>query len=389
MKPIINWENYFQDAILSVEEFLNKNSDMQKTKSKLKIALENNFMTWFEYKEWAKDYYGYPIMLIDDPQTILHLQKKYQKHRYLHSEQNIWTDDLIALDQWDDQLIVIGLEPSVGLKKIPNHIFIFCAPDLLKLITQETIAQSAVKSSTQSSSVLKENETKNIESDQIKLSIPEDLSASLPDLELLKLDLEQTADEKSHKEISENTSTESLGILSFDEISKPVQLIKLDESANMSNQENSNTIEIKEETNSLFGIEKEPKTNLNDRIWSNLAEHHDSYALKVRKQFDAYLVLKITSNETTEVYRMDEDINFKVFQYDLKKQNPFQNVYQNHFTETFNISQLGLKILDFKYVCVSVIKLGSKVVGFLVGFKTTHLSQEDISTLESISEKVS
>ena len=83
-----------------------------------------------------------------------------------------------------------------------------------------------------------------------------------------------------------------------------------------------------------------------------------------------------------------EEINFNVFKYDLKKANPFQNVYKKHFTETFNVNQLGLTILDFKYACVSVIKLGPKVVGFLVGFKTTHLSQEDISTLESISEKV-
>lgn len=130
----------------------------------------------------------------------------------------------------------------------------------------------------------------------------------------------------------------------------------------------------------------------NNHVWQNLETNHSDFSEIARKKFDAYVVLRVTGKNTTELYKMDEDLEKEelssaIFSYDLSAENPFANVFKNHFTETFNINQLGLKILDFKYACISAIKLGPKVVGFLVGFKTTHLSQDDITTLESISEK--
>ncbi len=127
-------------------------------------------------------------------------------------------------------------------------------------------------------------------------------------------------------------------------------------------------------------------------IWQNIDKQHQDFSMQARKQFDAYIVLKVNSQQKTELYKMDEDLekeelHSKLFEYDLNQDNPFKNVYANQITETFNINQLGLSILDFKYACISALKLGPKVIGFLVGFKTTHLSQDDISTLESISEK--
>jgi len=391
MKSIKNWEDYFQDSILSVEEYLSKNSSdkLLQNKSKLQIALDQKFLTWFEYKEWAKEHYGYPVLNVVDSRKLLQLQKNYQNRHNLFTTPNIWSEDLIAIDQWDEQLIILGLEPNEKLYQIKNYIFILCSPELLKIISQDQNHISQEISHEIPAHLKTAVDDNNNESSEFKIELIDDSEISIDEQEISATD-------------ATLTSVDTEDLLSFDPIETPVVLENLTASIEKTVLTNENALtnqlvddesqETTEETKSIFGYEKDSTTNMNDRIWNNLAEHHDAYATKVRKQFDAYLVLKVTAEQTTEVYRMDEDlakedINFNVFKYDLKTTNPFQNVYKNHYTETFNISQLGLKILDFRYVCVSVLKLGTKVVGFLVGFKTTNLSQEDISTLESISEK--
>lgn len=429
MKAQKNWEFYFQDAILSVEELLSKHNVQNTQYSKLKIALDNRFLTWFEYKEWAKDFYGVPVLSIDQQETVENLKTMYLKNLKEIVSTDIWTSEMIALDTWDHQLIILGLEPKPTLNQIDNYIFILTPPEIIEQII----------STTNSNQLTVENKTQETATPEILITTSDSLqtktSSEPPDeLETLEqkpmielrgpdnIDLSilniESANKNNQDEVIQLDNptflTQELDkinpdILNFEEITTPVKLEPLSESLTQDLQQNSNENQVQtteelsnaesalktdhEESISLFKNIKEQAPTVTDRIWNNLAAHHDDYASAVRKQFDAYLVLRITPDETTEVYKMDEDlakeeINFNVFKYDLKKANPFQNVYKKHFTETFNVNQLGLTILDFKYACVSVIKLGRKVVGFLVGFKTTHLSQEDISTLESISEKV-
>lgn len=284
MGPNKNWELQFPEAILAVEELLSsENSDISDV-SKLKIALENSFLTWSDYQKWATDFYGRPSL-----ENLTQLQisdlKKYQQKIEDYNSYSLWNKELVPLCTWDGNLIVLGLEYDEEiLSKIPQAIFIFCRPEILA-------------------------------------------------------DLSKTATPPP-----------------------TVDLLSIKNSANES------------------------------QIWQNINSQHEDFSVIARKHFDAYLVLRVTPDQKTELYKMDEDLEREnldktVFAYDLKDENPFANVYQNHFTETFNINQLNLKLLDFKYTCISAIKLGPKVVGFLVGFKTTHLSQDDITTLESISEK--
>ena len=296
-----SWEHFFPDAILSVEELLASGDPTLLQKSKLKIALENNYLKWNDYKTWASAFYGVPVIEKLDEKSISTLRKNHLECVEGYSQYPAFDSDLIPLQTWDGQLLVAGIEYTDKVKSLPQAVFFLCSLENLAYISNNPIRK-----------VLEPLE-------------PEVVSAILQPLEV------------KPSAIAENGMS-------------------------------------------------------NNHVWQNLDTHHGDFSEIARKKFDAYVVLRVTGKNTTELYKMDEDLEKEeldnaIFSYDLTAENPFANVFKNHFTETFNINQLGLKILDFKYACISAIKLGPKVVGFLVGFKTTHLSQDDITTLESISEK--
>ena len=296
-----SWEQFFPDAILSVEELLASGNPALLQKSKLKIALENNYLKWNDYKNWASAFYGVPVLEKLDEKSITMLRKNHLECVEGYSQYSAFDSDLIPLQTWDGQLLVAGIEYSDKIKSLPQAIFFLCSLENLAFISNNPIRKT------------------------LEPLEPEVISAILQPLEA------------KTSAVAEN------------------------------------------------GVS-------NNHVWQNLETHHGDFSEIARKKFDAYVVLRVTGKNTTELYKMDEDLEKEaldnaIFSYDLTAENPFTNVFKNHFTETFNINQLGLKILDFKYACISAIKLGPKVVGFLVGFKTTHLSQDDITTLESISEK--
>ena len=83
----------------------------------------------------------------------------------------------------------------------------------------------------------------------------------------------------------------------------------------------------------------------------------------------------------------NENINETLLEYDLTTDNPFQHVYKTGTSESFGLNQLHLQILDFKYACVTPLKLGAKIIGFLVGFKVTKLNADDEKILELLALK--
>ena len=300
-----SWEQFFPDAILSVEELLNSGDPALNNKSKLKIALENKFIDWNEYKVWASAFYGVPVLDKLDENTITQLRKQHLECVEGYSQYSAFNSELIPLQSWDGQLLVAGLELTEKVQSLPQAIFFLCSVENLAFISNTPVR---------------------------KVLQPLDSA-------IVSTILQQ----------AENQVAPAPAAVAENGMS-------------------------------------------NNHVWQNLETHHGDFSEIARKKFDAYVVLRVTGKNMTELYKMDEDLEKEeldtaIFSYDLTSENPFTNVFKNHFTETFNINQLGLKILDFKYACISAIKLGPKVVGFLVGFKTTHLSQDDITTLESISEK--
>ena len=325
----ISWENEFKNALLSVEELLASGDISVAGKSKIRLALEYGFLSWDEYSVWCVANYNCTLLKKLNKKQINQLKDMYHEQRPLLSHVQNLSDDLIAVDSWDGHPLVLGLEYQEDIIEIQNSVFVLCHPDILTELIQ------------------------------------------------------------SEERIYNNDETYSQ--ISVDSLEMPAGLFEINE--------NQATLLVKEDVAVISENISEEKNELTSftgtshhNIWQNLDKQHQDFSMQARKQFDAYIVLKVNSQQKTELYKMDEDLekeelHSKLFEYDLNQDNPFKNVYTNQITETFNINQLGLSILDFKYACISALKLGSKVIGFLVGFKTTHLSQDDISTLESISEK--
>lgn len=325
-----SWENQFKNAVLSVEELLAGGDISLTGKSRIRIALEHGYLSWDEYSQWCVDQHGCTLLKKLNKKQTTQLKDMYHEQKPLLSHLQNLNEDLIAIESWDGHPLVLGLEYQKDVFEAQNSIFILCHPDILtELIQSEERIYNNDETYSQMSSDSLEMPAGLVEMTSTKLSP-------------LTSPLVSPLVKESHSEINESSSISS--------------------------------------------------TAPNRNIWQNIDSQHQNFSSQARKQFDAYLVLKVNSAQKTELYKMDEDLekeelHSKLFEYDLNQDNPFKNVFTNQITETFNINQLGLSILDFKYACISALKLGPKVVGFLVGFKTTHLSQDDISTLESISEK--
>lgn len=126
-------------------------------------------------------------------------------------------------------------------------------------------------------------------------------------------------------------------------------------------------------------------------IWDFITERHDEYSFEAKKQFGAYIVLKI-EGDVTKVFKMDPDlknanINEDSLSYNLKQENPFSRVLTTGISDSFNVSQLGLEGVNYKYACITALKRAEKIVGFLVGFKENNLSETDQNLLEELAKE--
>ncbi len=126
--------------------------------------------------------------------------------------------------------------------------------------------------------------------------------------------------------------------------------------------------------------------------WSKMGSNHDEYTELARKNFDAFVVLKIKDNQI-ELFKMDEDlkkenIDVKAFQYSLKEHNAFSSALRSEQTQILDLSAAPIKVLDYTSAAITPLKRGTIVVGFLVGLKTSTMSTEDTIALERISQRV-
>jgi hypothetical protein len=125
--------------------------------------------------------------------------------------------------------------------------------------------------------------------------------------------------------------------------------------------------------------------------WSEMDSHHDEYTELARKNFDAFVVLKIKDNKT-ELFKMDEDlrkenVDPQAFQYSLKEANAFSAALKTEKSQLLDLTISPIKILDYTSAAITPLKRGKNVVGFLVGLKTTQTNTDDTVLLEHISER--
>jgi hypothetical protein len=335
LRTNLKWEDFFiQESVDLAEKMPTFDMDAL-SKSKLRLSLENNILDWKKYEGWVLENLGCSSLKTGVNESILKNFSINSKQAYdVYSNHKIWNEDLLPIFIWENQLVVFGLQYNENLIAIENHIFILAPPEVLtyfsKVIFDEDGSQELEKMENSHSKTASRIE--GIESFEIK--------APKIDFKNLSMDTVVPANKKNPDTNSNQTP-------------------------------------------------QEPKDEVT--IWDFITERHEEYSFEAKKHFSAYVVLKVDYDKT-KVFKMDSDleknqINEKIFEYSLNEANPFRSVYQSGISESFSMSQLGIELLSFKYACITAIKRGDKVVGFLIGFKDNHLTENDQVLLEDLARE--
>lgn len=331
-KTDAKWEDQFVQEAIDLEEKLSQMGAEGLGKSKLRLLFENNLLDWNKYQTWFCQNLGCSSFKSSVTYNQLLYLKSTAKETYnQYSSFDFWNEDLVPVFSWNNQLYVFGIEYSSKLSEIQNHVFILTPPEILQKLSDEIFTKSS-----------------------------------------------STTNELLNKTTEESTGGKIEGL----DLNYKSPTMNFD-SLNVSTQ---NT-EITQAAAPLATV----NTKGEQSIWEFITERHEENSFEAKKQFSAYIVLKIKDNKT-QVYKMDSELkkknlNESIFNYSLSDNNPFARVAKTGISESFGLSQLNLNILDFKYACITALKTGQQTVGFLVGFKNKNLSDTDLSLLEELAHE--
>ena len=320
-----SWEDNFVQEVTSLQEKMPTFDVESLSKSKLRLSIENKILDWKKYSEWAQEAYGCCSVKDNLTDKVLKTFSVNAQQAYdLYASYGFWTQDLLPVCIWENQLIVFGLQYNHNLQKIQNHIFILAPPKILNFFAN-----------------------------------------LLLDKQSFEDELDRLYDSKSGMEgLTENVQPISIDFknLSSDTLANYVPRVR-----NVKHQQS----EVE--------------------IWDLINERHEEYIFESKKQFSAFVILRINYDET-KIFKLDPDlekanINEKLFEYSLKQNNPFKKISESGNSETFLASELGLDLLNYKYVCISALKRSDKVVGFFLGFKNSKLTETDTALLEDLAKE--
>lgn len=331
LKKNLKWEDFFIQESVELSEKMVSFDMEDLTKSKVRLSLENKILDWEKYEAWVIENLGCSSLKNDIGESVLKNFVANSQQAYdIYSNHDFWSEDLLPIFIWENQLIVFGIEFNESLLKLDNHVFILAPPEVLSFFAKKVL-----------------NKTESVD-----------------ELEEMERTFSKTM-----------TNIEGLEM----EVKPPSMDFK--------------TLSIDTVSNFKLHVEKNtPSVEKNEAtIWEFINERHDEYIYEVKKQFSVYMVLKI-DYDMTKVFKMDpdllkENINAQLFTYSLKEENPFKRVFETGLSESFNVSQLGLGIRKFKYGCITPLKRGDKVVGFLLGFKDDQLLETDQFLLEELAKE--
>jgi hypothetical protein len=319
-----SWEEHFVDEVSTLQQKMPTFDVESLSKSKLRLSLENRILDWKKYADWAQDTYGCSALKETfSEKTLKSYNVNAQQAFDLYSSYGFWTQDLLPVCIWENQLIIFGLQYNHNLQKIPNHIFVLAPPRVLSYFANLLLDKASF-----------ENE------------------------------LDRLYDGK--------TGMEGLA--------EDIQPISID-FKNLS----SETITTAPRPRKVQNQQTEAQ------IWDLINERHEEYIFESKKQFSAFVILRI-NYDITKVFKLDpdlekENLNEKLFEYSLKQNNPFKKISATGVSETFTATDLGLDLLNYKYVCISALKRSDKVVGFFLGFKNSKLNENDTALLEDLAKE--
>lgn len=312
IKSSLNWEEFFIQEALDLEEKMNSFDHRSLGHSRLRISIDTGILEWKKYHTWIFSQTGIKSIAANIEEDQLNrIRDEAVSNFSTYSYYPFWNQDLIPITMWEDCLIVFGLSYDPQLVEIPKTIFILAHPDVLSYVgrTFFPMAEQA-------------------------WVIGPTLFQNADPLKGIILD------------------------------AKPVGV---DFSAS---------------------VERAKKS---DPMWDYISERHEEYCFEVKKQFNAYVVLRII-NQKTQLYKLDSELETQIedstiFNFELESENPFQKVFQTGISESFNITQIGIKILNYKYICITALKRGTTVVGFLLGLKESALAEDDQVLLEDLAKE--
>ena len=132
------WEEFFLKEALELEEKMGQLSVEDLNRSRIRISLENNILTWQKYETWFMHKYNCCSLNSDLTQDqLLKLRADVSKTLTSYSQYEFWSEDLVPVATWDGHLIIAGLEFNEKLVEIPNFIFVLVEPFVLSFISDK------------------------------------------------------------------------------------------------------------------------------------------------------------------------------------------------------------------------------------------------------------
>ncbi len=138
----VNWEEFFIQEALELEEKMKNFDHDSLNKPKLLIALESEILSWEKYEAWFCSETGCASFKV---KTINHQLESLiagaKAATEIYSNHEIWNSTLQPLLVWDNQVFVMGLSYPPKLMGIENHVFILTPPRVLAFFAEALSGQ--------------------------------------------------------------------------------------------------------------------------------------------------------------------------------------------------------------------------------------------------------
>lgn len=325
-----SWEDVFTKELEALTKKMPTFDIESLSKSKLRLSLENKILDWKKYEEWIQTTYGCASIKENLPeQTLKSYSIAAQQAYALYSNYGFWSQDLLPAFIWENQLIVVGLQYHSNLQKIQNHIFVLAPPRIMNFFANLLLQGKAT-----------------------------------------------TTELDSFNEFFGDQPAETLdGVSSNTAISIDFKDLNSETVANIPRGPRKQFRSVKTET----------------EIWDLIHDRREEYFFESLKQYDAFMALRINF-DNTHIFMMDPKlekltVNEKLFEYNINAKNAFHDVYTTGETVTLDTSQVGLQLLNYKYITITAVKRSKAVVGFFVGFKNKQPTGADMNFLEDLSRE--
>jgi hypothetical protein len=322
-----SWEEFFTKELEALQEKMPTFDVESLSKSKLRLSLESKILDWKKYEEWAIETYGCSSIKETLPETTL--------KTYSVSAQQAYTL-YSSYNFWNQDLVPVFIWE--------NQLIVFglqYSPALVK-IPNHIFVLAPPRVLSYFANLLIENKPSMSSFDDLNEMFGDSPAMDgLSDVQPISIDFKD---------------------LGSDAVSNVVSRPR-----------------------KSFGKQNETE------IWDLVGERYEEYCDESKKQFDAFLILRLNF-DLTQIFKMDPDlekknINEKLFEYSTVHDEAFKNAMKDGRSVITTSTNLGLELLNYKNICITPLRRSRVIVGFFMGFKNGQISEDDTALLEELSKE--